>query len=958
MNILRFSGQVRKIRVVMLAFLLGLFGSFHLSIAQDGNDASSTLIDASSNNFPPMNVLDKDGNLTGFGSDLSDAVMKAVGRQVTHIHSPHWVQVLKWLDSGKADFIHDTGYTKDRDKFLDYSDPIIEMPEVIFVRPDQYDVTNIDSLRGKTVACVKKHISDLHLQKFPEINRHVVKTPIEGLYELIAGKVDAFIYPKQIVLYLAQKLRLGDKIKIAGDPLRILTWSMVVKEGNEKVLNLLNQGIAKVRESGEYERIYDKWWGKKILAGYSKRELYVITAVTTGGTLLIALTIALLFFNRRLKKRKLDLKAEIFEREKIEGALLNQKYFLQKAQEIGQIGTWELDIKKNELLWTDENYRIFGLPIGTKLTYETFLNCVHPDDREYVDKEWKAAFNKKPYDIEHRLLVDGKVKWVREKAELHFNEKDECIRGTGVTQDITERKEAEEELRESEERYSALFERSLELVYLCDLEGNFVDANHTAVKSLGYTKKDMKSLNFSSLLAEDQLPLALETVEEILKTGFQKDVVEYKLRRKDGEHIFVESKGVLIYHDGKPYAIQGIARDITERKLEEKEKKKLETKLQRAQKMEAMGLMAGGIAHDLNNILSGIVSYPELLLMDIPEDSPMWKPIKTIQESGMRAADVVEDLMTIARGVATSKEVMNFNTVVEEYLNSTEHRNLVSIRPSVTFETRFDSDLLNVNGSPTHMKKVLMNLVTNASEAIESSGTVIISTINQYLDEPLRGYEDVVTGEYAMLTISDDGQGISQQDLERIFEPFYTKKVMDRSGTGLGLAVVWNTVQDHKGYVNVKSSEKGTVFELYFPVTREELAAEKEEVPLGDYLGHGEKILVVDDEERQREIACGILTKLGYNAEAVSSGEEAVEYVKEHPVDLMVLDMVMPKGINGRKTYEEIIKIHPKQKAIIASGYAKTKEVELAQELGAGKYIKKPYTLPKVGLAVKEELEK
>jgi len=213
-------------------------------------------------------------------------------------------------------------------------------------------------------------------------------------------------------------------------------------------------------------------------------------------------------------------------------------------------------------------------------------------------------------------------------------------------------------------------------------------------------------------------------------------------------------------------------------------------------------------------------------------------------------------------------------------------------------------------------------------------------------------------GEYTVLKVSDDGSGISPEDLERIFEPFYTKKMMGRSGTGLGLAVVWNTVQDHKGYINVKSSERGTVFELYFPVTREEVAAEKEEVPLGDYLGHGEKILVVDDEERQREIAGGILTRLGYNAETVSSGEEAIEYVKTNPVDLILLDMVMPKGINGRKTYEEIIKIHPWQKAIIASGYAKTKEVDKAQELEAGKYIKKPYTLPKVGLAVKEELEK
>jgi len=347
-----------------------------------------------------------------------------------------------------------------------------------------------------------------------------------------------------------------------------------------------------------------------------------------------------------------------------------------------------------------------------------------------------------------------------------------------------------------------------------------------------------------------------------------------------------------------------------------------------------------------------------LLLMDLPEDSPLRKPIKTIQESGMRAADVVEDLLTIARGVATGKEVLNLNTLIAEYLSSAEHQKLEKTRSFVDSKTEFDSDLLNMSGSPTHIKKVLMNLVTNASEAIEGSGTVTISTENRYLDEPLKGYEDVCTGEYVMLTVSDNGSGISPKDLDRIFEPFYTKKVMGRSGTGLGLAVVWNSMQDHNGYINVNTSEKGTAFELYFPVTREEVAAEGEEVPLEDCLGHGEKILVVDDEERQREIASGILTRLGYTADAVSSGEEAIEYVKEQPVGLIVLDMVMPKGINGRKTYEEIIKIRPKQKAIIASGYAKTKEVDIAQELGAGKYIKKPYTLAKVGVSVKEELEK
>ncbi len=230
--------------------------------------------------------------------------------------------------------------------------------------------------------------------------------------------------------------------------------------------------------------------------------------------------------------------------------------------------------------------------------------------------------------------------------------------------------------------------------------------------------------------------------------------------------------------------------------------------------------------------------------------------------------------------------------------------------------------------------------------------------MNRYLDEPLKGYEDVRKGEYAVLSVSDDGSGISAKDLERIFEPFYTKKVMGRSGTGLGLAVVWNTLQDHDGYINVNTSEKGTVFELYFPVTRDGLAIEGDAVPVKDYMGHGERILVVDDEERQREIACGILTKLGYDAEAVSSGEEAVEFLKEQSVGLIVLDMIMPKGINGRETYERIIEIHPGQKAIIASGYAETPDVKKAQKLGAGKYIKKPYTMGKIGVAVKDELEK
>ncbi|UCD89307.1 MAG: response regulator [Desulfobacterales bacterium] len=392
---------------------------------------------------------------------------------------------------------------------------------------------------------------------------------------------------------------------------------------------------------------------------------------------------------------------------------------------------------------------------------------------------------------------------------------------------------------------------------------------------------------------------------------------------------------------------------INQRTLRESEEK-----LARSRKMESLGLLAGGVAHDLNNVLSGIVSYPELILMDLPEDSKFRKPIETIQESGHKAANIVQDLITVARGVAITREPLNLNDLVDEYLKSPEFTTLKQLYPNVSVKTKLDNDLFHIGGSHVHISKVLMNLLSNASEAIKGSGNVSISTMNRYIDRPLRGYDDVSIGEYVVLAVSDNGLGISSDDLGRIFEPFYTKKIMGRSGTGLGLAVVWNVVHDHKGYIDVTTDKNGTTFELYFPITREEILGKDLPIPIKDFKGDGETILVVDDVKSQREISCKMLDALGYKTKAVSSGEEAVEYLKEHTIDLILLDMIMDPGINGRETYEQIIKIHPNQKAIIASGFAETDDVKEAQKLGAGKYIKKPLTLEKIGIAVRDELKK
>ena len=402
-----------------------------------------------------------------------------------------------------------------------------------------------------------------------------------------------------------------------------------------------------------------------------------------------------------------------------------------------------------------------------------------------------------------------------------------------------------------------------------------------------------------------------------------------------------------------------LTQEIADRKRAEKDQRQLEIQLRKSQKMEAIGTLAGGVAHDLNNILSGIVSYPELLLMDIPKKSALRQPLLTIQESGQKAAAIVQDLLTLARRGVSVTEVMNLNQLIEQYLNSPENHKILEYHPGVKVKFCLQPKIFNILGSPVHLSKTIMNLVSNAAEAMPSGGVIHIATENRYIDRPIKGYDTVAEGDYVKLTVSDNGVGISPEDIDRIFEPFYTKKSMGRSGTGLGMAVVWGTVKDHDGYIDVQSElGEGTAFTLYFPITRKKLPTEKPDILTDKYMGKGESILIVDDVQQQREIASKMLKKLGYNVLSVPSGEEAVIYLRENTADLLVLDMIMNPGIDGLETFKKILEFHPRQKAIIASGFSESRQVKAAQKMGAGSYLKKPYSFEKIGLAVKAELER
>lgn len=625
-------------------------------------------------------------------------------------------------------------------------------------------------------------------------------------------------------------------------------------------------------------------------------------------------------------------------------------------------GYYEVDTAGDITFFNDSFCRIFDIPKDELIgkNYKTF-----------IDEETA----KKVYDVFHTVYSTGRdmmwTEWefiTRKGRKISFEASISCImtrsgkcRGfRGIVRDVTERVATEQALKESESKYRNILEGIEEGYYETDLKGRYTFMNDSMCRITGFSREEMTGMSYKNCMDEENARRVFEAFRHVFTSGEPMKGFGWDFTRKDGSKVQVESSILLIQDpQGRPAGFKGILQDVSERKKAQEQTRLLEERLKNAQKMEALGTLAGGVAHDLNNILSGIVSYPEMLLMKIDKDDPLRGPLEKIQKSGQKAAAVVQDLLTLARRGVAVKQVVNLNGLIREYLESSEFGRPQSLHPNVRVDFRHDDSLMNIIGSPAHLSKAIMNLISNAAEAMPKGGTITIETCNlQHRDLGECEGNIKEEGRWVSLSVTDTGKGIPAEDIPRIFEPFYTKKKMGYSGTGLGLAVVWGAVQDHDGSVAVTSREGKTTFTLNFPATSEQITEAKAKQLMKDYQGKGEHILVVDDSKEQREIAAEILMMLGYRVDTVSSGESAIEYMKGHSADLILLDMIMEQGIDGLETYERILELHPGQKVIIASGYSETDRVKQAQTLGAGRYIKKPYLIEDLAMAVMQELRK
>jgi two-component system cell cycle sensor histidine kinase/response regulator CckA len=599
-------------------------------------------------------------------------------------------------------------------------------------------------------------------------------------------------------------------------------------------------------------------------------------------------------------------------------------------------------------------HRIAGLrDSGLEGSPQELISYVHEDDRGLVERTIASAWDDpRPVDIEIRLVSpSGRMQWVRAIARPQVGP--DAITWYGVLIDVTDRKETEEALRQSEGQHRLLAENISDVIWTMDFGKNGIGYVSPSARNLtGFTPGELTRMPLSQILAPGSLEKAKNLFEshiEAVRAGtFETITVELELLCRDGATACTESTVSVAYDGaGTPQYILGVTRDISERK-------RLEDQLRQSAKMQAIGELAGGIAHEFNNMLTGILGYANMLRLTAEPGTAVHESARTIERAAERAADLTRKLLGFARRGRQRRELLNLHELIRDVITLL----MQTLSESIRISCEMNGDEIVLTGDPGQIEQVILNLALNARDAMPSGGDLTISAGTVELADTSHMPEpDIEPGRYAVLTVTDTGSGIAAGDRDRIFEPFFTTKGQGR-GTGMGLAMVYGTVKNHGGFIEVDSRPgEGATFRVYLPQDR--CDADQEHSPVADRLerpGSG-RILVVDDEDLVRDVARSMLEVCGYEVVAVSNGLEAVDYYRDHGdgIDLVLIDMVMPE-MSGRECFRALRGMNPNVRAVLSTGYGADGEAREVVQEGMAGLVLKPFSKAALSATIREAL--
>ena len=904
---------------------------------EDAKKTIQSITVVSDDHYPPYIFRDLNGNLQGVLVDEWKLWEEKTGIKVNLI-AMDWNKAQEFLLNGKADVIDTLFNPKKRVKKYEFTKPYATIEVPVFFHKNLGGIVDIDSLQGFKIgvkagdACIEvlkqKGITDLK-----EYNSYetIVKAAVNG-------RIKVFSMDKPPAFYYLYQMNFEDEFRYAFN-LYTGEFHRAVKKGRTDTLKIVEDGFALINKK-EYDAIEKKWLGEPFFRPAYLR--YVLFSFLLAGLLFLILVFLNITLRKKVKSKTMQLQDTVKQlrvsedkyRNIVENSL---EGFFQSTPE-GKF------IEVNPA---------FARMIG----YESPEDCisafddiasqyyVNPEDRLRQQQILQKYGKVENFEFKARRRDNSQI-WISTNTVAVYDENGSMIRYEGHNINITDRKK-------SEQQFSELFNSITDLVYTQDMEGRFISANPAMHKFFGYNMDEFLGHKVTDFMEQERQPgFMTRYLEVVKKQGYHEGIGRYFNKNK--ERIYLEYKSALVKQDGKEPYISGIARNITQRVLSEKKVKKLQEQVAQAQRMESIGTLAGGIAHDFNNILVPILGFSQMLLDEAPHNSSLYNDLNEINTAALRAKELVRQILSFARQSHNEPILMQMQPLVKEALKMLRS----TIPTTITIQEDIHPDCGALKADPTQIHQIVMNLATNAYQAMAETGGELKVTLKEIeLGKNDLINQDMTPGTYVCLTVTDTGQGMDRELIQKIFDPFFTTKEVGK-GTGMGLSVIHGIVIEMQGAIQVESEPgKGTQFYVYLPVekstTTQEAFNTKSLIQVGN-----ERILFVDDEEHVIKMGKRMLEQFGYHVTTHTSSIEALEAFRDTPdkFDIVITDMTMP-DMTGDELSLELIKIRPDIPILLCTGFSENTSEEKALSLGIKGFIFKPVVMKDFAQKIREVLD-